>query len=124
MFKKKLHNWTICFTYNFSCLHSPGIIFNKVYLLFIVLVHNIKKFQKEYRLCEEIGRGGFGVVYKAFRITDNAPVAVKFIAHAHVREWTMFERQMIPTEICYLEECGNVPGVVKLVDWFAGLSFC
>lgn len=62
-------------------------------------------------------------MFKAFRVTDGAPVAVKFIAHGHVREWTMFERQMIPTEICYLEECSNIPGVVKLVDWFARFRF-
>jgi hypothetical protein len=29
------------------------------------------------------------------------------------------EKQMIPTEICLLEDCQCVTGVIRLVDWFA-----
>lgn len=40
-------------------------------------------------MLEELGRGGFGIVYRAERNEDNAPVAVKFVEHKRVREWTM-----------------------------------
>lgn len=34
-----------------------------------------------------MGQGGFGVVYRAIRIVDDLPVAVKFIERRHVRDW-------------------------------------
>ncbi|EJW85055.1 CAMK/PIM protein kinase [Wuchereria bancrofti] len=70
-------------------------------------------------MLEELGRGGFGIVYKAERNEDSVPVAVKFIEHKRVREWTMKCKQLIPTEICLLDMCRSVPGVVQLIDWFA-----
>ncbi|KAI1707140.1 protein kinase domain-containing protein [Ditylenchus destructor] len=109
MIKRKIQDLTICLTYNLSCLHSQE--------------HSMKTFRQEYRLCEEIGRGGFGIVYKGFRIRDNKPVAVKYVQHKHVRQWTLTEaygQQLVPSEICHLEECQDIPGVVNLVDWFAG----
>ncbi|MCP9259219.1 BMA-PRK-1 [Dirofilaria immitis] len=81
--------------------------------------HGAKQFRKKYTILEELGRGGFGIVYKAKRNEDNAPVAVKFVEHKRVREWTMKCKQLIPTEICLLEMCRSVPGVVQLIDWFA-----
>lgn len=51
--------------------------------------HGAKQFRKKYTMLEELGRGGFGIVYKAERNEDRAPVAVKFVEHKRVREWTM-----------------------------------
>lgn len=34
-----------------------------------------------------MGQGGFGVVYRAIRIADGLPVAVKYIERRHVRDW-------------------------------------
>lgn len=48
-----------------------------------------KDFRTQYQLCEEIQRGGFGIVYKAYRVSDGLSVAVKYVEHKHVREWTM-----------------------------------
>ncbi|PAV59278.1 hypothetical protein WR25_20477 [Diploscapter pachys] len=81
--------------------------------------HSAKEFKRQYKVLEEIGRGGFGIVYKATRICDNLPVAVKFVEHKHVREWTMTCHQLIPTELCHLETCRDVNGVIELIDWFA-----
>uniref|UniRef100_A0A914EAV1 non-specific serine/threonine protein kinase n=1 Tax=Acrobeloides nanus TaxID=290746 RepID=A0A914EAV1_9BILA len=75
MLKKKLQDLKIYLSYNFACLHPKE--------------HSAKQFRKQYVLGEEIGRGGFGIVYKAHRIEDNLPVAVKFIERRHVRQWSM-----------------------------------
>ncbi|MFH4984153.1 hypothetical protein AB6A40_010862 [Gnathostoma spinigerum] len=47
----------------------------------------LSKFKKNYKLKGELGRGGFGVVYKAVRIMDESAVAVKFIERKYVKEW-------------------------------------
>ncbi|VDN03542.1 unnamed protein product [Thelazia callipaeda] len=105
MLRRRLLELTYCISYNVNFLHDK--------------VHGAKQFRKKYKLLEELGRGGFGIVYKAVRNEDNAPVAVKFIEHKRVREWTVKCKQLIPTEICLLDICRNVPGVVRLLDWFA-----
>ncbi|VDO25030.1 unnamed protein product, partial [Heligmosomoides polygyrus] len=81
--------------------------------------HSAKEFRRQYTVLEEIGRGGFGIVYRAIRISDGLPVAVKFVEHKHVREWTLTCNQLIPSEVCHLETCADVPGVIRLIDWFA-----
>ncbi|KAK6021196.1 hypothetical protein OSTOST_13142, partial [Ostertagia ostertagi] len=81
--------------------------------------HSAKEFRRQYTVLEEIGRGGFGIVYRAVRIADGLPVAVKFVEHKHVREWTLTGNQLIPSEVCHLETCSDVPGVIQLIDWFA-----
>ncbi|KAK6015066.1 hypothetical protein OSTOST_19518, partial [Ostertagia ostertagi] len=43
--------------------------------------HSAKEFRRQYTVLEEIGRGGFGIVYRAVRIADGLPVAVKFREH-------------------------------------------
>uniref|UniRef100_A0A1I7YX23 Serine/threonine-protein kinase 1 n=1 Tax=Steinernema glaseri TaxID=37863 RepID=A0A1I7YX23_9BILA len=105
MIKKKIQDLTVCFTYNVTFLQHKS--------------HSQKQFKRDFRICDEIGRGGFGIVYDAIRVEDSQPVAVKFVEHKHVREWTMTSKQLIPTEICHLELCREVPGVVRLIDWFA-----
>ncbi|VDO12670.1 unnamed protein product [Haemonchus placei] len=84
-----------------------------------VSAHSAKEFRRQYSVLEEIGRGGFGIVYRAVRIADGLPVAVKFVEHRHVREWTLTGSQLIPSEVCHLETCSDVPGVIRLIDWFA-----
>uniref|UniRef100_A0A8R1TZL7 Serine/threonine-protein kinase 1 n=1 Tax=Onchocerca volvulus TaxID=6282 RepID=A0A8R1TZL7_ONCVO len=105
MLCRKLQDLTYCISYNINFLNDKA--------------HGAKQFRKKYTILEELGRGGFGIVYKGERNEDGAPVAVKFIEHKRVREWTMKCKQLIPTEICLLEMCRNVSGVVQLIDWFA-----
>uniref|UniRef100_A0A9J2PZI1 Serine/threonine-protein kinase 1 n=1 Tax=Ascaris lumbricoides TaxID=6252 RepID=A0A9J2PZI1_ASCLU len=99
MIRRKIQDLTLCITYNVNFLHDKA--------------HGSKNFRKQYSISEEIGRGGFGIVYKAERNEDGAPVAVKFVEHRHTC------KQLVPTEICLLEMCRGTPGVVRLIDWFA-----
>uniref|UniRef100_A0A1I8EWB9 Serine/threonine-protein kinase 1 n=1 Tax=Wuchereria bancrofti TaxID=6293 RepID=A0A1I8EWB9_WUCBA len=105
MLCRRLQDLTYCISYNVNFLNDKA--------------HGAKQFRKRYTMLEELGRGGFGIVYKAERNEDSVPVAVKFIEHKRVREWTMKCKQLIPTEICLLDMCRSVPGVVQLIDWFA-----
>uniref|UniRef100_A0A915D6N9 non-specific serine/threonine protein kinase n=1 Tax=Ditylenchus dipsaci TaxID=166011 RepID=A0A915D6N9_9BILA len=70
------------------------------------------KFKNQYRLKGEMGQGGFGVVYRAIRIADDLPVAVKFIERKHLND------ERVPMEICMLARCAKISGVIKLIDWF------
>ncbi|VDO30415.1 unnamed protein product [Brugia timori] len=106
MLCRRLQDLTYCISYNVNFLNDKA--------------HGAKQFRKRYTVLEELGRGGFGIVYKAERNEDNAAVAVKFIEHKRVREWTMKCKQLIPTEICLLDMCRSVPGVVQLIDCSKG----
>ncbi|VDM37629.1 unnamed protein product [Toxocara canis] len=77
------------------------------------------KFKKTYRLKGELGRGGFGIVYRAVRISDETPVAVKFIERGYVREWGKLNDERVPMEICMLARCASIRGVIKLLEWFS-----
>ncbi|GMT17108.1 hypothetical protein PFISCL1PPCAC_8405 [Pristionchus fissidentatus] len=105
MIKRKLQDLTACCAYQVNFLHAK--------------VHDWREFRRQYEVCEEIGRGGFGVVYAGTRISDEATVAIKFIEHRHVREWTVAGSHLIPSEVSHLEVCADVPGCIKLYDWFA-----
>ncbi|KAI1702406.1 protein kinase domain-containing protein [Ditylenchus destructor] len=75
-------------------------------------------FKKTYKLGPEIGRGGFGVVYSGFRISDRQTVAIKYVARRNVTEWANLKGKDVPLEIALLEQCRECPGVIKLMDWY------
>uniref|UniRef100_A0A915PHF0 non-specific serine/threonine protein kinase n=1 Tax=Setaria digitata TaxID=48799 RepID=A0A915PHF0_9BILA len=75
-------------------------------------------FKKRYKLKGELGRGGFGVVYRGIRICDELPVAIKYIDRNQVRNWGKLEDERLPMEICMLARCVGVPGVIRLLDWY------
>ncbi|KAL3090239.1 hypothetical protein niasHS_006691 [Heterodera schachtii] len=77
------------------------------------------KFKRLYRLKGALGHGGFGIVYRAVRINDQLPVAVKFIERRNVREWGKIDDHKVPMEIALLARCSNVSGVIALIDWFS-----
>ncbi|VDO09585.1 unnamed protein product, partial [Brugia timori] len=79
----------------------------------------LSNFKKRYKLKGELGRGGFGIVYRGMRICDELPVAIKFIDRDQVRNWGKLEDERLPMEICMLARCVNVPGVIKLLDWYS-----
>ncbi|VDM68476.1 unnamed protein product, partial [Strongylus vulgaris] len=68
------------------------------------------KFKKNYKLKGELGRGGFGIVYRAIRVADELPVAVKFIDRRSVREWGKINDEQVPMEICMLAKCSKIRG--------------
>jgi len=75
-------------------------------------------FKRKYRVGPEIGRGGFGVVNAGCRLSDGAPVAIKFVMRSNVTGWAMIEEHKVPLEIALLHHCRDVPGVVDMLDWF------
>ncbi|CAJ0578473.1 unnamed protein product, partial [Mesorhabditis spiculigera] len=105
MLKRKLQDLTVCCTYQVNFLHNK--------------IHGSKEFRRQYRLLQELGRGGFGIVYQAERVSDGLPVAVKFIRHKNVREWTMHNGQLLPSELVHLQACRQISGVIGFIDWFA-----
>ncbi|VDM99435.1 unnamed protein product [Thelazia callipaeda] len=81
--------------------------------------HGLSNFKKHYKLKGELGRGGFGIVYRGIRIHDDLPIAVKFINRNQVRDWGKLEDERLPMEICMLSQCENISGVIKLLDWYS-----
>ncbi|XP_066436553.1 serine/threonine-protein kinase pim-2 [Eleutherodactylus coqui] len=75
-------------------------------------------FEKLYRLGAELGHGGFGTVYGAWRLTDHMQVAVKHIRKSRVTEWAQLGTKRVPMEVCLMLKVKGHPGIVELLDWF------
>jgi len=73
-----------------------------------------KELHMLYTVKEEIGRGGFGVVYAAERKSDGLEVAVKEVS----KDIDMLTEDNIPLEVALMEQVNDVPGVIKLLDYF------
>jgi len=50
-----------------------------------------KTFNREYRILNCLGTGGFGQVYEGRRQSDNAPVVIKFLPKDRILNWGTFE---------------------------------
>merc|ERR1711970_1064259 len=79
-----------------------------------VIARGRKELHSLYSVKEEIGRGGFGVVYAAARKTDGLEVAVKEVS----KDIDMLTDDNIPLEVALMQQVNNVPGVIKLLDYF------
>jgi len=79
---------------------------------------NIEKgkrdFYRKYSMKEMIGKGGFGVVYAAERKSDGLKVAVKEVS----KDTKIDNEDNIPLEIALMQQVKDVPGVIKLLDYF------
>ena len=77
-------------------------------------------FESEYILERIIGRGGFGTVHKAIRKSDDLEVAVKIVPkdHSLVPLEKTASTENVPVEVVMLRQVSDVPGVVKLLDYF------
>jgi len=73
-----------------------------------------KELHTLYTVKEEIGRGGFGVVYAAERKSDGLEVAVKEVS----KDIDMLTEDNIPLEVALMQQVNDVPGVIKLLDYF------
>ncbi|ORX47267.1 kinase-like protein [Piromyces finnis] len=83
------------------------------------------EFSKKYRVKEEMGRGGFGLVFVAERISDGVEVAIKFIIKEKVpvSAWVKDpEIGIIPRE-CYLLKHVNHPCIIKYLDCYSDRKY-
>merc|ERR1712072_1247088 len=74
-----------------------------------------KDFHSKYTVKEQLGKGGFGVVYSAVRRSDGLEVAVKEVSKD---EKVMLGSDNIPLEVALMQQVQDVPGVIKLLDYF------
>uniref|UniRef100_A0A8U8B8Y6 Serine/threonine-protein kinase 1 n=1 Tax=Geospiza parvula TaxID=87175 RepID=A0A8U8B8Y6_GEOPR len=73
--------------------------------------------KEQYRLGSLLGRGGFGSVFAATRLSDGAPVAIKRVPRNRVRHWGELVSDA-PLEIVLLAKVSTgFPGVVQLLEW-------
>ncbi|XP_063039316.1 serine/threonine-protein kinase pim-1-like, partial [Melospiza melodia melodia] len=75
--------------------------------------------QERYRLGSLLGRGGFGSVFAATRVSDGVPVAIKRVPRDRIRHWgELPDGTSAPLEIVLLAKvsCG-CGGVIQLLEW-------
>merc|ERR1711887_70849 len=73
-----------------------------------------KELHAVYAIKEEIGRGGFGVVFAAERRSDGLEVAVKEVS----KDKDTLINENVPLEVALMQQVNDVPGVIKLLDYF------
>ncbi|RMB89921.1 hypothetical protein DUI87_33695 [Hirundo rustica rustica] len=78
--------------------------------------HGLKE---QYRVGSLLGRGGFGSVFAATRLSDGAPVAIKRVPRNRVRHWDQLPNgTSAPLEIVLLHKVSTgFPGVAQLLEW-------
>ncbi|RMC03996.1 hypothetical protein DUI87_19333 [Hirundo rustica rustica] len=78
--------------------------------------HGLKE---QYRVGSLLGRGGFGSVFAATRLSDGAPVAIKRVPRNRVRHWDQLpDGTSAPLEIVLLHKVSTgFPGVAQLLEW-------
>jgi len=77
---------------------------------------DILDFQSQYKLKGVLGKGGFGTVHSGVRKADGLPVAVKEVPKDRVLEFSADDR--VPLEVALMQQVSDVPGVIRLVDYF------
>ncbi|XP_037982098.1 uncharacterized protein LOC119696434 isoform X1 [Motacilla alba alba] len=75
--------------------------------------------KEQHRLGSLLGRGGFGSVFAATRLSGGAPVAIKRVPRKRVRHWgELPDGTSAPLEIVLLAKVSTgFPGVVQLLEW-------
>ena len=77
-----------------------------------------RSFEREYRVGDVLGKGGFGKVYAGVRRSDLLEVAIKHVAKNKVTDWTFVGGKRVPMELKLLHSVQSVPNVIKLLDFF------
>merc|ERR1712113_1196554 len=73
--------------------------------------------QSEYRLKEMLGKGGFGRVFSAVRISDGLEVAIKEVIKDDRYQNDNKNETDIPTEVALMQQVQNIEGVIKILDY-------
>ena len=73
-----------------------------------------KELHTLYAVKEEIGRGGFGVVYAGKRKSDGVEVAIKEVS----KDIDTLTEDNVPLEVALMQRVNDVPGVIKLITYF------
>ncbi|KAH9621364.1 hypothetical protein KSS87_005751 [Heliosperma pusillum] len=76
-----------------------------------------ENFKREYQLCEEIGRGRFGVVYRCYSPSSNSFFAVKSIDKRLLLE-DETDRQCLDTEPKILQILSSHPNILQIHGLF------
>ncbi|KAM7020749.1 serine/threonine-protein kinase pim-1-like [Acridotheres tristis] len=84
-----------------------------------VLIMAQQGLKERYRVGSLLGRGGFGSVWAATRLSDGAPVAIKRVPRNRVRHWgELPDGTSAPLEIVLLDKVSTgFPGVIQLLEW-------
>lgn len=77
---------------------------------------DILDFQSQYKLKGILGKGGFGTVHAGVRKADGLLVAVKEVSKERVLDFTYGDN--LPLEIALMQQVADVPGVIRLIDYF------
>merc|ERR1712113_1294223 len=73
--------------------------------------------QSEYRLKEMLGKGGFGRVFSAVRISDGLEVAIKEVIKDDRYQNDNKNETDIPTEVALMQQVQNIEGVIRILDY-------
>jgi len=73
--------------------------------------------QSEYKLKEMLGKGGFGRVFSAVRISDGLEVAIKEVIKDNRYQDDNKNQTDIPTEVALMQQVQNMEGVIKILDY-------
>merc|ERR1712126_325559 len=74
-----------------------------------------REFFSEYTLGDQIGKGGFGLVFSGVRCKDGLEVAVKEISKD---EKVVVTEDNLPLEVALMQHLQDVPGVIRIIDYF------
>ena len=74
-----------------------------------------RDFNRLYSIGSVVGKGGFGTVHGGYRKADHLPVAVKIVSKGRV---TNIQEDSLPLEVALMQQVADVPGVIKLIDYF------
>ena len=74
-----------------------------------------KDFHTQYLVKEQLGKGGFGVVYSAVRRSDGLEAAVKEV---NKDERVVVGDNNMPLEVALMQQLQDVPGVIRFIDYF------